>query len=80
VTELDLVPFEDLPEGLRTRAEAAQEITGDTRFLQALGNAPHMAEFYFRDFYENVFHQGIVPVRVKELVRLRLSNLHGCVF
>ena len=50
MTELDLVPFEDLPEGLRTRAEAAQEITGDTRFLQALGNAPHMAEFYFRDF------------------------------
>ena len=62
------------------RAERSAELTGDTRFIQSLANAPHMADFYFDDFYENVFYGGLVPVYIKELARLRLSNLHGCAF
>lgn len=80
MTQLHLTPFGDLPEDLRERAAASLEATGDDRFLRAVASAPHMADFYFRDFYEGVFFGGVVPLSIKELVRLRLSNLHGCVY
>ncbi len=80
MNELNRVPIDDLPEVLRARAEMSMDTVGDTRFLQVLANAPHMADFYFGQFYQDVFYGGVVPVRVKELVRLRLSNLHGCVY
>lgn len=74
------VPFDELQGQLRSKAALALETTGDVRFLEAIATAPHMAKFYFDDFYREVFYGGIVPVRVKEMVRLRLSNLHGCVY
>ena len=74
------VPFEDMDPAMRRRAEAAAELTGDTRFIRAIAPAPHMADFYFGNFYEQVFFGGDVPIVTKELVRLRLSNLHGCAF
>lgn len=80
MTALHQVPINELPEKLRQRAAASLETTGDTRFLGALGNAPHMADFYFTEFYERVFFAGTVTVATKELIRLRLSALHGCVY
>ena len=74
------VPFEEMTPQMRRRAEAGAEVAGDMRFIQAIAAAPHMAEFYFAGFYEQVFFGGEVPVVTKELVRLRLSNLHGCAF
>ena len=74
------VAFEQMDPAMRRRAEAAAELTGDIRFIRAIAAAPHMVDFYFGDFYENVFFGGEVPVVTKELVRLRLSNLHGCAF
>ena len=74
------VPFEEMEPAMRRRAEAAAELTGDIRFISAITAAPHMVDFYFDDFYEGVFFGGEVPVVTKELVRLRLSNLHGCAF
>ena len=35
-------------------------------------------QFYFGEFYDKVFFQGVVPVPIKELARLRLSTIHGC--
>ena len=74
------VPFEEMTPEMRRRAAAGAEIAGDMRFMQAIAAAPHMAEFYFDGFYEQVFFGGEVPIVTKELVRLRLSNLHGCAF
>ena len=74
------VPFEQLTPAMRRRAEAGAEVAGDMRFIQAIAAAPHMADFYFDGFYEQVFFGGEVPIVTKELVRLRLSNLHGCAF
>ena len=74
------IPFEEMDSAMRRRAEAALELTGDLRFIQAIAAAPRMVDFYFGDFYEGVFFGGDVPVVTKELVRLRLSNLHGCAF
>ncbi len=71
-------PVEDLPATLQRRLDAARAVGGDMRFLEALTTAPHLATFYFDQFYHDIFYHGIAPVRTKELVRLRLSNLHGC--
>ena len=48
------------------------------RFLAAMRAAPHMREWYLDAFYKRVFFEGRLPVRLKALVRLRLSLLHGC--
>ncbi len=74
------VPFEEMDPAMRRRAEVAAELTGDIRFIRAIAAVPHMADFYFGNFYEHVFFGGDVPIVTKELVRLRLSNLHGCAF
>ena len=74
------VPVEEMTPQMRRRAEAGAEVAGDMRFTQTIAAAPHMAEFYFDGFYEQVFFGGEVPIVTKELVRLRLSNLHGCAF
>ena len=74
------VPLEEMTPEMRRRAEAGAEVAGDMRFVRAIAAAPHMADFYFDGFYEQIFFGGEVPVVTKELVRLRLSNLHGCAF
>ena len=35
---------------------------------------------WYGEFYNRVFYGGRVPVRIKELIRLRLSTVHGCAF
>ena len=74
------VPLEEMTPEMRRLAEAGAEVAGDMRFVQAIAAAPHMTDFYFDGFYEQVFFGGEVPIVTKELVRLRLSNLHGCAF
>ena len=74
------VPLDEMEPEYRNRVDAARAATGESRFLEVVANAPHMADFYFGDFYRDVFFAGTVPVRVKELMRLRLSNLHGCAY
>lgn len=53
---------------------------GDATFYEIDANAPHMLERYFRSFYEGVFYAGRVEIRIKELLRYRLSMTHGCAF
>jgi len=53
---------------------------GDATFFEIGANAPHMLEWYFKSFYEGVFYGGRVDVRIKELLRYRLSMTHGCAF
>ena len=52
---------------------------GDTTFVDVLGHTPELFEWY-GEFYNRVFYGGRVPVRIKELIRLRLSTVHGCAF
>jgi AhpD family alkylhydroperoxidase len=53
---------------------------GDATFYEIGANAPHMLEWYFKSFYEGIFYGGRVEVRIKELLRYRLSMTHGCAF
>jgi AhpD family alkylhydroperoxidase len=76
---LPRVPAEMLNEAMRASRERALALRGDATFIEVAANAPHMFDWYAR-FYAEVFYGGRVPVRFKELVRLRLSTLHGCAF
>ena len=56
------------------------DLRGDATFFEVFGNNPGLFDWYTDRFYKEVFHGGTVPRRIKELVRLRLSTIHGCRF
>jgi AhpD family alkylhydroperoxidase len=58
----------------------AQQLHGDTTFVEVFGNAPHVLDWYGNDFYRKLFYGGRLDRRIVELVRLRLANVHGCAF
>jgi AhpD family alkylhydroperoxidase len=76
---LSRVPPDKLDDSLRAAHERALALRGDATFIEVAANAPHMFDWHAR-FYSEVFYGGRVPVRFKELLRLRLSTLHGCAF
>lgn len=76
---LSRVAPEELDETMGAARERALAQRGDATFIEVAANAPHMFDWYAR-FYSEVFYGGRVPVRFKELLRLRLSTLHGCAF
>lgn len=55
-------------------------LRGDATFFEIFGNHPRLYDWYTRRFYGEVFNDGLLDRRVKELVRYRLSTLHGCKF
>jgi AhpD family alkylhydroperoxidase len=74
-----------LPRGLmpprwREAAERADEVRGESTLIEVLAQAPELLAWYYDGFYAEVFFKGRVERRVKELLRLRLSTLHGCAF
>ena len=56
------------------------ELRGDATFFEVFANHPELYRWYTGSFYGEVFNGGVVPRRIKELVRLRLSTVHGCRF
>lgn len=74
------VPVDQLPEPFRTKVEGVQALGGDPSFFQFAANAPHIVDFYWTGFYQGPFFHGVLPIRVKELVRLRLAAHSGCGF
>ncbi|MBM4192403.1 MAG: carboxymuconolactone decarboxylase family protein [Gammaproteobacteria bacterium] len=73
------LPREALAPALQEAHDRAESLRGDTTFIDVMGHAPELFEWY-SEFYRRVFYGGRVPVRIKELVRLRLSTVHGCAF
>ncbi|MDP4804208.1 MAG: carboxymuconolactone decarboxylase family protein [Candidatus Nanopelagicales bacterium] len=74
------VPIEDLSAPFRAKVESVKALGGDPSFFQFAANAEHIVDFYWTDFYRKVFFGGVLPIRVKELVRLRLTLYSGCSF
>jgi len=74
------IPIENLPPAFRQKVERVEALGGDPSFFQFAANANHIVEFYWTHFYGDVFFSGILPVRIKELVRLRLTLHSGCNF
>ena len=54
------------------------ETSGDATFVAIGANNPGLLEWYIKSFYDRVFYDGCVPTKIMELLRLRLSNIHGC--
>ncbi len=69
-----------MPDDIRKAYEHSMELRGDATFFEVFGNHPELYRWYTGSFYGDVFHGGLVPRRIKELVRLRLSTVHGCRF
>ncbi len=55
-------------------------LRGDATFFEVFANHPALFGWYIDRFYGEVFSGGLCDRRVKELLRLRLSSVHGCKF
>jgi AhpD family alkylhydroperoxidase len=73
-------PRDAMPERWRAVAERAEEVRGESTLIEVLANAPELLGWYYDGFYAEIFFKGRVERRLKELLRLRLSTLHGCAF
>lgn len=56
------------------------ELRGDATLFEVFGNNPELFRWYVDRFYGELFYSGSVAKYYKELLRLRLSTLHGCRF
>ncbi len=74
------VPLVQIGAPLHDKIEQVDALGGDTRFFRFAAHAPHIVELYWGHFYRDVFFKGLLPVRLKEIARLRLAALNGCSF
>lgn len=77
-TALNRIPRSDLPEDFRLAWDTLNGLTGEPAFVEVFASAPHVLGFVMGDFYQNLFFGGNVDNRYKQLVRLKLSLVHGC--
>ena len=81
---IQLVPREAVPADLLPVYDTSLERTGFPTIVGAFANAPEVTRWYFDRFYKDLFYNGApgmrVDIRSKELLRLKLSKQHGCVF
>ncbi len=74
------VPETAMTEAHKAARAGAIALTGDATIIEVFANSPKASDFFFNHFYQGLFFQGDVPLRYKELLRLRLSKAHGCWF
>jgi len=58
--------------------DTLHRLTGDATFVEVFAQAPPLLDFVMQQFYVKVFFGGTVPQRYKQLARLKLSLVHGC--
>ena len=74
------LPEHALPPDIAEGHAKSMALRGDATFFEVFGNHPELYRWYTESFYGEVFRGGLVERRIKELVRLRLSQEHGCRF
>lgn len=67
-----------LPEEFQPAWDMLDKLTGEPTFIEVFAQAPDLLNFVMDAFYSKVFFGGRVAPRYKQLVRLRLSVVHGC--
>jgi hypothetical protein len=72
-----MLDLDELDPALREAALKWQAVGGDANMYRVFGQMP---DFFatFLDFYGPLVNHGRVPVRVKELARIRIANLNDC--
>ena len=78
--QLARIDPQEMPPTLKAAHEKSMALRGDGTFFEVFAQHPDLYRWYTESFYGEVFHGGLVERRIKELVRLRLSNTHGCRF
>lgn len=67
-----------LPRDLQPAWDMLDSLTGEPAFIEVFAQAPELLNFVMDGFYSKIFFAGRVDQRFKQLVRLRLSVVHGC--
>ncbi len=79
MARLPLIPMENLDprlsEVLAAFKRAAPDFNSDA--IRAMANNPELSSAFY-DFYTGVRLHGLLDVRLKELVRLRIAELNDC--
>jgi len=71
-------PREKLPEDFKPAWDMLNKLTGEPAFIEVFASAPDLVNLVMNEFYVKTFFGGQVEQRYKQLVRLRLSIVHGC--
>lgn len=77
-TLLTRTPRSELPEEFQLAWDTLNRLTGEPAFVEVFAANPRMLDFVMNQFYMGIFFGGNVEQRYKQLVRLKLSLLHGC--
>ena len=77
-TPLKRVPRAKLPAEFQAAWDGLNGLTGEPTFVEVFAQAPEILRFVMNDFYAKLFFGGNVDQRYKQLVRLKLSLVHGC--
>jgi alkylhydroperoxidase family enzyme len=77
-TQFKRTPRDELPDRFRPAWDMLDKLTGEPTFIEVFASAPELVDLVMNEFYMKVFFGGRVAQRYKQLVRLRLSIVHGC--
>ena len=77
-TRLKRIPRAELPAEFQVAWDGLNGLTGEPTFVEVFAQAPEVLRFVMNDFYSKLFFGGSVEQRYKQLVRLKLSLVHGC--
>ncbi len=77
-TAMTRIPRDELPEEFQVAWDALNGLTDEPTFVEVFAQAPDVLRFVMNDFYAKLFFGGNVDQRYKQLVRLKLSLVHGC--
>ena len=77
MARIRLVPTDELTPGLREIAKEAEAHKLNPAIFQAAGNLPQAYEAFWA-FYAPLKLEGLLGQRLKELVRLKVSDLNQC--
>jgi alkylhydroperoxidase family enzyme len=72
-----MLPLEELEPAIREAALRWRAQGGDVNMFRVFGQLPE-AFGAFLEFYGPLVNRGRVPLRVKELARLRVAALNDC--
>jgi len=74
------VPRDELTREQQSGLDRTKAICEDATILEVMANSPKALKLLSEHFYQQLFFEGDVPRRYKELLRYRLSLIHGCRF
>lgn len=74
---IELPPLEALTGEIGKLAQSWKAIGSDTTFIRMLNYRADLVPAFF-DFYMRMRGDGLLPARLKELVRLRIARLNTC--